>query len=326
MGVKVTGVKKRLLVCLLLTGSLTACTKSAPPQPKPVEGPDNTISGTVTGQTLRLGSVALLDHTGKQLAQAKVGAGGELQLKFASVVPSGASLTAGFGEGCVGENSNPAARVFVAPSLTAYGPQGDQLGSVREVVTAGQGAIPDQSYLLRLYANAPVKFKGECVQGGGEEPRKDAYDLTFVSGWNRAMVTPREDGTFSFTNLPQDAQVALRFRPASPYVRVKLNPATVTLSGSAAVTVDAAFEQFGGYSGPVTLSTDLPGLQVEPSTLNLPALSAQTLGPQWVSIRLTFRYVGSETTLSRPFHLTLTNAAGQEVGSGQGQLRLMPAP
>lgn len=274
------------------------------------------IAGKVTGQAYRLGSLTILTGDGRRIARAEADDQGNFAFDLSKVTPDPADLTGNFVRGCTGENSNPAARLLTVPNLSVYGSQGDYLGWVQEYAVAGSGVKPGESYLLRAYADAAVSFSGSC-QAGKET---DRLQVSLTPGWNILLATPSADG-FSIVNAPADVQTTLKFEAATPSVRVLLKSATLSFTSDTPVTVEADVAQVGGYSGPVTLGTDVAGLTVEPATLNLPALPAQSLGEQLVKTQLTFRYSG-EKTLETPFKIIVRDAAGKVVGSGGGQLKV----
>jgi len=63
---------------------------------------------------------------------------------------------------------------------------------------------------------------------------------------------------------------------------------TIVLHPGERVTRNVKFLQLGGYSGTVRLSTTVPGVTVEPSTVNLASLGTQGLRAQSLSTAITF--------------------------------------
>lgn len=154
-----------------------------------------------------------------------------------------------------------------------------------------------------------MSFSGSCQSA----KETDSIQVSLTQGWNILLVTPNAGG-FLIVNAPADVQTTLKFAPATPSVRMLLKSPTLIFTSDAPVSTETDVAQVGGYSGPVTLSTDVAGLTVEPTTLNLPALPAQSLGEQLVKTTLTFRYSG-EKQLDTPFKIIVRDAAGKVVGS-----------
>ena len=313
--------KKHLSPALLaLTLILSGC--GGTPQPPAPTEPSLTIGGQVTGSDLKLGNVVLLSAQGRKVAQAVV-TQNAFTLDLTTVLPQSADLTGNLTEGCQGENSNPAARLLTVPALAAYSSAGDRIGNVLELATAGTSVTPNSSYVLRVYAVTATRFKGSCTSTSDGKTETDTLDITLKEGWNTLLVTPTTSGV-NLTNAASDLQTVLRLDVATPHVVVDLKPSTLTLTGES-VKAQAEFIQVGNYHGPVTVSTDLPGLTVEPLSLNLPELprlSGQKLAAQSYQTELTFRYSGPEKQLDRPFTLLVRNPAGEVVGRGQGRLNV----
>lgn len=222
---------------------------------------------------------------------------------------------------CLGTQSNPQAQMFQRSYLYAYGSQGDLLGIVREYATAGSGVTPGVTYVMRLYATSAFAFKGVCTYTRQEDNTlgTEEIDVNVNFGWNAILVTPKGN-SFIVRNAANDVQTALKFTLAPQSLFLTLNPDTLTFTNDNPVTVDASLVQIGGYSGTVTLSTDVPGLTVEPSTITLNPLQAKSLQPLFLTQKLSFKYKGTDTGLKRGFVISLKDAAGKEVGSGSGLL------
>lgn len=293
------------------------------------------IAGRINGNTLKIARVILNASAQPPFGVADVDATNSFDLDLSGQTPPAGGFYL-LTEGCTatGANTNPTARVWGNSVFDAYGSQGDHLGTVEERVISGTGSLAPQTRILRMYALADTTFQGTCSYDSwyGSTPFSEDYDITLKAGWNAVAVT--ESGNhYVYRNVDSDTRTELRFFSAEPGVSVSLNPATLTFSNDAAVTVDAQLTQVGGYSGTVTLKTDDPNLTVEPSTLTLPALTAQALkpeamggrlaelglSPQSLTQKLTFRYTGSENT-SRSFALNVLDASGNRVGGGYGSL------
>ncbi|MFC6659120.1 hypothetical protein [Deinococcus multiflagellatus] len=167
-------------------------------------------------------------------------------------------------------STNP--RVSLFYGLDILGAQGDVLGSVTEAVVAG---APSGSFIARLYSGAAATIKGAVACGTDTI----SLDLTLQAGWNAVVYTP-SDRSFSLSTPGDAVRTELRGEMYKPSVTAVLPQAGLTFASDAPVTVPVTFYQDGAFSGQISLSTNVPGLTVEPATLTLPALSAQSTGAQ----------------------------------------------
>lgn len=288
------------------------------------------IAGKISGNTFKISTVVLDNGVEPYFGVASLSADGTINLDLnAQPLPEGrlSSLTGDCT--ATGANTNPTVRVWANSILDAYSPQGDHLGSVVERIVSGTGATSPKARVLRMYASGDTVFQGTCTFSDGTTQYTRYYDVTLKAGWNALALT--EDGTtFVYRNLGSDTRSELQFTAAEPGVSVSLTPGTLTFTNDDAVTVDALFTQVGGHSGTVTLKTSDPNLTVEPSTVTLPALPAQSakagaelaelgLSPQSLRQKLTFRYTGGENT-NKSFALNVLDTAGNPVGGGTGSL------
>ena len=277
------------------------------------------IVGTVP-TSFKLGDVEMFNTSFDYVAGSTVNSGNAVNFDLSSVAPKAADLTGNFTAGCQGQNSNPAAKLFTVPSLYAYSSEGDLVGYVNESATAGTGVTAGVSYVVRVYADTAVNFNGTCSRTDSSgKTVNDTFNINFKQGWNAVLVTPNA-GVLNIVSAPADVQVSLTFVQAQQQVGAVLSSSTLTFTDNNPIMVDAAFIRVGGYNGTVNLSTDMPGLTVEPATVNLPALSTLSLGAQSYKTKLTFRFTGPQKQLNKPFTLLIKDASGQQVGSGTGTL------
>ncbi|MVN85601.1 hypothetical protein GO986_02355 [Deinococcus sp. HMF7620] len=213
-------------------------------------------------------------------------------------------------------SANPNVALF--SSLDVLSAQDDLLASITETVIAGAS---NNSTIARLYSASAATIKGTISCGG-----VFAIDLTLQAGWNAAVLTPTTSG-FSLNNITADIRTQLRGEMYKPSVTAQLPNTALDFTANDTVTVPVSFYQDGAFNGQVSLSTDVPGLTVEPTTLTLPTLSTQSAGaaaylrglglaPQRVTTNLTFRYNGGSAQGS--FRLIVKNDANIEVGGGSG--------
>ncbi|QFP77006.1 hypothetical protein [Deinococcus sp. AJ005] len=288
------------------------------------------ISGTVTGATFPAGYVLLGNADGVSAnSRGTLSASGEVDLKLAAPPSTGSSSTLlppSF-SGCTFTGTSTAnPDIFRFSRLYAYSAQGDPLGEIQEELVAG-ATVPG-STVARIYSTAASQTSGtvDCGNSGSV-----VYDLDLKAGWNAVEYSAKTDVPTRLTlkSLDPAAASQLKGRLFESFVNVALGTAPLTFAANETVSVAARFQQVGGVSGTVTLSTDVPGLTVEPTRLTLPTLGAaqgqsaflQGLGlaPQQLDTQLTFRYTGTVPG-TLPFRLLVNDSAGRPVGGGYGTL------
>ncbi|WP_146009517.1 hypothetical protein [Deinococcus planocerae] len=295
------------------------------------------ISGRITGTDLRLAKAYLGSASDPFYGGVEIGADHSLQLDLSNLTPGAPHLSSDeFVTDCQGENSNPAARILWNETMNAYGPQGDLLGRVTEQVTEGADSALPNARIVRLYSDSDFTFTGTCTYLTRSGTLTQETDISVKRGWN-ALVLSGDSTRQGVRNAAPNDRVELSFVAEAPRVGVRLTPGELTFTDDSVLTVQAKVTQVGGYRGTVTLTTDVPGLTVEPSTLTLPALAglgAQatsggkraleglSLAPQQVETALKFRYTGTDNVSARPFTLVVRNSAGEQVGSGTGTLKV----
>lgn len=297
---------------------LTAC----PGPPPPEAFNPKLVQGEIGGTPYALGSVrlALSDESANTRPTVKVAENNRLTFDLGALTPPAAELSTDWKDGCAPAPTQ-ATRLSPRATFLVYGSEGDLLGSVLEEAVSGSGVAPGTE-VLRLYADSALNVEAVC--GNGVQTLK----LQLQPGWNALLLELSADGkTQTVRSAPNDLKTQLKLDAYNPRVSVLL-PKELRFTSSAKVTVPVTFVQVGGYAGPVRLSTDLPGLSVEPSTVTLPELprlSAQageggTLRQQVHEVELTFSYTGPETQLDLPFNLLVRAESGQAVGSGPSRV------
>ncbi|MFC4425600.1 hypothetical protein [Deinococcus navajonensis] len=305
--------------------------------PKPGNALRTTVlSGKVTGTDLALGN-AVVGSPADPLFGIISLTNNSIDFDLATLVPSAKDLRP-FGENCTGAQSDPAAQFLFNTTLKVYGVQGDLVGGVVESVVAGPDAGLPNAVIYRVYSDRAFTFKGTCLYtvSNGTTVTENS-DITLIPGWN-ALVGSGTGNVINLRNASPDDRVQLTFHSEAPRVTVNLNPSSLKFSDDNAITVDANLVQVGGYSGTVNLSTDVPGLTVEPQTVVLPALptlkaqsaenqllqerlGALNLSAQKVAAKLAFRYTGTEN-FSSIFEVLVKDPSGQKVGSGKGTVQV----
>lgn len=312
------------LLMLGLVGVLTAC-------PGP-DVPKDTISanfqGTTTGASLPSG-VARLDtpnetittNDGTFTSPNSI----NIQVKNAPQQDALYNFLPTNGGSCnfTGTKSDTPGMSFV-PNAVVFSQQGDPLGSVEQAITSGGSAA--NSLVARLYSTSAATISGitKCTDGSLH------FDVSLSSGWN-VVETYSVGNDIYLKNLASGVKAELKAYAFKPEVLVVLSPSELTFlnasTGPGIATAEAHLLQIGGYSGTVKLSTNIPELTVEPSTLTLNPLAAQMvkggtlaslgLREQRLDANLTFKYLG-ENVSGKAFNLIVTNPAGTQVGGGQG--------
>ena len=302
----------------------------AAPQGSPVN--QTAISGVINGSSLKISDVYLPTNSNGFWATSKVDAANAINLPLNAAPPS-VDLYASYDpSNCQGTISNPQARMLEAYYLNSYSPSGDLLGRVYEDALSGTGVTANKSFVYRLYSTSDSTIKAICtyqLSGGGTYT--EDVDISVKAGWNALLYTDTSASSTAQSatvrNVGSDVRTVLNFYPAKPKVSLFLNPSSLNFTNNDTVTVDADIVQVGGYSGTVSLSTDVAGLTVEPSSVSLTPLQAQSLalrpkltqlglGQQLLSTKLTFKYAGSANLSSQPFNVIVKDSAGQQVGTG----------
>lgn len=304
-------------------GSDKTVTLTYAPAPKRLEA--ERITGKVEGNALKIGDVYAGVDEPNFIGQGSVDGANTLELDLTNVVPPSLSLLF---TGCKTSSGGvlPNVRGWGTEELRAYSPQGDLLGTITEQIAPG--SVGAGTLLLRVYAEAAATSRGTCQGSGGTT----SLDLTLKGGWN-LLALNGSGQNFSLRNADPNAHSVLKFKAADVRVSAFLEPSALEFKNDDPAAAEVSFAQVGGYSGSVKLQTDDSTLTVEPDTLTLPALAAQSIsspagilgslgvGEQRVVTTLKFRYKGTQN-VNKPFALQVLDSAGKKVGSGSGTLNV----
>lgn len=211
--------------------------------------------------------------------------------------------------------------------LEVYTPQWERMGAIRQRILKG-GSL-NESVVARVYATEPVIAKAKITCANDFVL---IYDMTLNAGWN-AVEYNKTGNTNTMVTLNPQATTELTAVPREPAVVVSLSPRDLQFQEDGTATAKASFYQHGGYFGPVSLHTDRDDLTVTPSTVTIPALTAQRTPSPWhfsamspmglgqlkYETTLTFNYSGPGTP-GLAFRLAVKDPRGQDVGSGYGQV------
>ncbi|MDV6374808.1 hypothetical protein [Deinococcus arenicola] len=298
------------------------------------------ISGRIVGTDLQIGSAFLVSADKQQPLFGKATVvGNALTLDLSKLTPEGSDLEDNFYlRNCTGKPSDPTARMLDSASLSAYSPQGDLMGEVYEKIVAGPDATVPNTLAYRFYSDRDFTFQGECsITTASGTVFTEKNNLKIAKGWN-LLSRSVENKIITVRNIAAGNQVQLTFESAEPEVSVFLNPANLEFAGGQTVSANADLIQVGNYSGTVSLSTNIAGVSIEPSTLTLtplPKLTTQALAtsparrltvldlqPQKLSTKLTFKYTGTTSYSNADFAVLVKDTTGKQVGSGRGKLNI----
>lgn len=252
-----------------------------------------------------------------------------LSLSRAPSVPLGPLMPTGTTGYCrfTGTGSvNPNVALFSRVSLLSS--KLDYLGTVTETLVAG-GTVSG-SQVARLYSDRAATVQGtvNCQFPDGVTLKVD-IDLTLTAGWNAVEYAAGQE-QLTLRTLGSGARSVLKATRSPGEVSVSL-AGPVEFTSDADVAVAASIYQDGGYTGQISLSTDVPGLTIEPGTVTLTAATLSSQGvqtaaylrhlglhPQRLDTTLTFRYSGESNLNLAPFQIVARDTAGKQVGNGYG--------
>ena len=355
----------RILTLLALALSLSACGSSTPPTTKPdtsgtiaspSTNPDpsgtttpqlsaDKVSGAVSDKLLWGGSVNLLsaasDPTSVTPLEGPIDSQGNLSLLLNTAPPytdMGTALPP-YGSDCVftGTAPNTSGSIAAYGAMLAYDKQGNPVGTIQETLSAGASAAG--AIVARIYADSDQQLHGvvNCSSSG----YRLTYDLNLKAGWNTAeasgnntvltLKTLSGSAKSSLVLTRFDAGVGIAFDDYSP----------ITLKPGERVSRKAAIYPIGGYSGTVKLSTNVPGLTVEPNSVTVTSpITAQKVKPtgwaaqpgiralssslhtQDVDTTLTFVAAADAADFNGSAYVQATGADGSDLGQSYVQVNL----
>ena len=220
------------------------------------------------------------------VASSKVGADGNVSLSLPAPPP--ASLTPFLppaGSSCTYTGAPNAGKVFVTDNVRLTGSQGDAIGAVTEQPVGGSSTAS----VLHAYADIAQNNQG-TIACFGSPPVK--VDVRLLPGWNVLIIDKDAGGTITVVTAPPEARVQLKLDKFPANVSIVLDAPSLTLKAGESVTVNATIFQRGGLSGKIDLSTDVPGVTVDPASVTLPVLATQSVGGQSLLDSLVFTSYG----------------------------------
>ncbi|WP_456831473.1 hypothetical protein [Deinococcus sp. UYEF24] len=296
------------------------------------------IAGTLSDDTLYGGRLELkVPNAYSQTPSftAAVSGTGRTDLRLNTTPPAGdfspVIQNPDFFGGCAysGTFSDSAAYIALYSSLEAFSRQGDPIGTVQEVLVGG--ARTDTSSVGRIYTRTPLVLKGDVNCFGSYT----YYDVTLTAGWN-VVDLQLNAGAKYIRTLSPEARSVLQVTRRTPGVTAALDDnGVINLKPGERVQRSATLLQVGGYSGTVRLSTNVPGVSVEPGNVNLASLGTQSLGggkigAQSLSAAVTFvatqdieRHFSNNHSYTPPDALIFTDNAGKELGRTTIDVRVL---
>lgn len=147
------------------------------------------------------------------------------------------------------------------------------------------------STLVHVYADIAQTYKGtvRCVTPSSTYSYRT--DVQMVAGWNALITDGTISSDFSVVTAPAETWVRLSLSKLTAAVDIFLDTPNLTLTAGQSVTTNAIIYQIGDLSGKIDLSTDVPGVSVEPVSVTLPVLGTQSVSGQSLfdSLALTSR-------------------------------------
>lgn len=323
--------KKSLIYpSLALTALLSACggggSETPGPNPGPTPTPDaaikaNAITGTVAGLPAGTHRAILVnDGAGLDVANEGTVTGGKLSVNLTRAPSDDLFKLTGNCPFTGQATAYPKVAVYNAVYVASKNIDG--LALVQEQVTAG-GTLKG-TLVARMYSDSDATVKGTLNCQGSSV----YLNVTLKQGWN-ALEWVDSGQSLTLNTLSSSATSTLQTSLFPKGVAVYPKETSLSFTTNDTVSTDARLYQEGGYTGQVTLSTDLPGLTIEPGTVNLTettlssaSVNAQGLvralgvGQQRLDTTLTFRYSGSDN-YTGPVRILVKDTTGKIVGDGQ---------
>ncbi|WP_420597341.1 hypothetical protein [Deinococcus sp.] len=320
---------------LALTLALTACNSTPKPPPITPEEPIGTVTGQITADKISgMVSDKLLFGGTVDLIQAASRPGyiaslvgtvdklGKLTLPLEE--PPYAPLEVAippYGSDCdfTGTASNPAGQIVAYGAMLGYDKNDDPVATIQEKLT--QGATTSDALVVRVYADTDQVLNGvvECYFRN----YKLRYDLNLKAGWNVAEASG-DNSNLIIKTLSKNARSTLNVTRLDAGVGVSLDDYSLKIKPGERLIRKASVYPIGGYSGAVKLSTDVPGLSVEPGSVTIaPPVTAQNVNPQGWAATGPLRALSADLSIqSVETTLTFVAAADAPDFNGTGELRV----
>ncbi|WP_456831474.1 hypothetical protein [Deinococcus sp. UYEF24] len=284
------------------------------------------LRGTVADTALFGGKAVLVNGVSQPYttynASAQVGESGSVELPLVTVPPRSDFFRAipPQGDPCTysGSVSDSSLSIASYAGLLASSPGGDPVATIQEALV--NGASVNGAIVGRVYSDGPLELHGKV--NCSNRIYSITYDLGLRAGWNAVEVSGN-NSALVFRTLSPEARSVLQVTRRTPGVTAALDDnGVINLKPGERVQRSATLLQVGGYSGTVRLSTNVPGVSVEPASVNLASLGTQSLGggkvgAQSLSTPLTF--VGAADAPAHQAYsfedaLIFSDSSGNELG------------
>lgn len=196
--------------------------------------------------------------------------------ELSSFLPSAGSVCSYSGTG-----SGSGGKVFFASDLAIYNTQGDVFGEVTEVPVGKTAAL-----LSHVYADKAQAYQGTIACTSPTATYAYQLNIQLAAGWNALIQENLSDTSATLTTAPAATRVQLDFKKLPGAVNIFLDSPAISLRSGESVSVNATLYQLGGVTGKLDLTTDVPGVTVEPASVTLPALGTQSARPTSIFERL----------------------------------------
>jgi len=277
------------------------------------------VQGTF-GDPLAKGGVLGVFLSQSILTSANVSADGSVTLPLTTPPASELySFLPPAGSNCsyTGTGAGNTGKIYDA-DLGLFSSQGDYLGDVLEVPQGSSTAV-----LLHTYANSAQTYQGTITCANPSV--RYVLNLQMATGWNALILDGDSNGNYTMTSAPADTRVRLELKKATAAVSMSLDTPSLTIKAGESVTANATFYQDGGISGKIDLSTDVPGLTIEPASVTLPALGTQNVKTRSLMDRVAITAQGPRPLKVGTQKLTtvLTFKAAADASSFNGSMNLI---
>jgi trimeric autotransporter adhesin len=231
------------------------------------------IQGTLSDPLAKGNRMGVLLSDRSVLSMATVSMDGTISLPL--LVPPTSELSPflpSAGSSCtyIGTSTGNSGGVFAANPVL-YSAQGDLIGNVYETPVGTVGSV----FLVRLYSATSQSYQGTVTCS--TPAFSNRFNVLLVAGWNALLYSVDPQGNVGISSAPADTRVQLNLDKRTEAVYIQLSTKALALKAGESTTIDADFFQTGGISGKIDLSTNVPGVTVEPATITLAPLGTQSL-------------------------------------------------
>lgn len=240
-----------------------------------------------------------------------VSAAGEVNV----ALPSSPAETFDLLGGCTfsGTRSMTSVSTDLAQVLVFTGPD-ELLGQIAYVRKS------DGLALTHMYSSQAATFNGTAICGSTTLN----LNLNLQTGWNMVAATG-DDQSLSLSSVTDPAGVSMALIKANESLTLSSSDnSTVTLTPQQTDTREITFRQTGGIVGPITLSTNIPGVLVRPSTVTLtPAQALQVQAARTPVLQALGRLTGQGQMSPQALTTRVTFSLNDQAVSTYGAMELI---